>query len=114
MTDAENRWQRQLPPWEVFPAFTAAMLPAKQGAQEVWYDEEWRPFWASLSPQERQAYLDHWQATAEWRDALEFFFTEPEDFDREEDARESEAYLQQLRSDNPPKKTLWQRLTGRF
>jgi hypothetical protein len=114
MDDRERHWERQLPPWKVFPAFTPSMLPATQGAEESWFDEEWRPFWASLSPLERHAYLDHWDATEEWRDALEFFFSKPPEFDSEADAHESAAYLRQQGSVGKRKRSLWKRLTGRF
>jgi hypothetical protein len=63
------------PPWVVFPGLAPDDLPAKQGVEEAWFDQIWRPFWNALSAAQRVAYFDHWHAAPEWRDAIEFFFT---------------------------------------
>jgi hypothetical protein len=73
----------------------------------------WHPFWQSLTDAERDAYLVHWQATADWRDALAFYVTpDSPEFDATADARESSEMLARLRKSRPSRQTLWQRLFG--
>jgi len=70
----------------------------------------WHPFWSLLTPDEKAAYLEYWKAPQDWREALDLFEWEP--FDMEQDAKESEAYLAQWRS-NQPKLSWWRRLLRR-
>jgi len=83
------------PPWVAFPDIEPAELSRylKQGATEAWFDQQWRPFWSSLSPDQQRDYLDRWHATTEWREAVAFYFNSDPAFDIEQDGRESEAYL---------------------
>lgn len=78
------------PPWIVFPDLRAND-PATQGAEEAYIDLDWLPFWRTLNVEERGAYLDRWDASAEWRDVVVERF-EQDRFDVEEDARESVAW----------------------
>ena len=75
------------PPWTVFPEM-GANDPAKQGAEETYIDLEWLPFWQTLDTEARCDYLDRWNATSEWREVIAERY-EPDDFDVEEDARDS-------------------------
>ena len=78
------------PPWIAFPDLTANDPPT-QGAEEAYIDLDWLPFWTSMDEAGQAAYLDRWQATAEWRDVIHERYGQ-EDFDVEEDARESAAW----------------------
>lgn len=102
------------PPWVAFRQLQVEELAShlKQGTAEPWFDQKWRPFWASLSSSERRQYLDHWQATPEWREALRFFFEETPDFDAEADLAESEKHLEEFRR-RKPKSSLFDRLFRR-
>lgn len=88
----------QSPPWKVFPDMTPWQVAARQGLQETWVDQVWRPFWAALTPTQRQAYLDHWGASDEWRHAIRATFEPDPDFDAEADLAESERYLAERRA----------------
>ena len=87
------------PPWVVFPEIEPQELSRylKQGVTEAWFDQQWRPFWLELTPEEKREYLEHWKATEAWREAIAFHFEEEEEFDLEADARESAEYLEQWR-----------------
>ncbi len=91
-------WLEQVPPWVVFPRMHPVEVAARQGAEEVWVDTVWRPFWASLDTAQRQAYFDHWRASDEWRDAIRSTFEPDPGFDERADAEESAAYLEQWRA----------------
>ncbi|MDB0541919.1 hypothetical protein ACYT85_15235 [Ralstonia solanacearum] len=84
------------PPWVVFPFIKPDELAmhVRQGIAEPWFDQVWRPYWASLTATQRAGYLDAWQASPEWRDAIAFVFEAFSDLDIEQDAKESEEYLQ--------------------
>jgi len=88
------------PPWIAFPAIEPDTLPAhmRQGAAEPWFDQQWRPFWMSLTPAQQERYLSHWKASQEWRDALAFFFNPDWEADAAQDAAESEQLLQASRT----------------
>jgi hypothetical protein len=90
-------WLEQVPPWRVFPAMRPVEVAARQGAEEAWVDEVWRPFWASLDAPQRTAYLDHWQASDAWRDAIHHTFDPAPGFDAQADLMESNAHLEQRR-----------------
>ncbi|WP_241163344.1 hypothetical protein [Ralstonia solanacearum] len=83
------------PPWVVFPFIKPDELAmhVRQGIAEPWFDQVWRPYWASLTATQRAGYLDAWQASPEWRDAIAFVFEAFSDLDIEQDAKESEEYL---------------------
>lgn len=97
-----NRWLDERPPWLVFPRMKPMEVAATQGLEEAWVDQVWRPFWAGLSTGQRAIYLDHWQATRDWRDALRLVFEVPADFDVEADAAESQAWLAERRDEGSP------------
>jgi hypothetical protein len=91
-----EKWQQQQPPWIAFPKLKADQLPCNQGAEEVWIDEVWRPFWHALSSEQKTQYLDHWQASKGWWDAIAFAFEDKPDFDAKEDFAESQRMLAAL------------------
>jgi hypothetical protein len=100
-SDGDDLPDRIKPPWIVFPHIPAAELAvhSRQGAAEPWLDAEFRPFWQSLDETQRSRYFDDWNATPEWRDAIEAVFGEDPGFDVEADARESAEYLKALREE---------------
>jgi hypothetical protein len=103
------------PPWKAFPEIQPDELVAhlRQGAAEPWFDQEWRPFWASLDEGQRERYLQHWSASPAWRDAMMVFDVDP-DLDLEADARESEEYLRHLQEQQGHgAKPWWRRLLQR-
>jgi len=87
------------PPWVVFPEIKPRELSAylKQGVTETWFDQHWRPFWSSLTPDQQRDYLDHWQTTEEWRDAVAYYFNPEPGFDVDADTLESKAFLETWR-----------------
>ena len=104
------------PPWVAFPDVPADefVQHLKQGPVELWADQSWRPFWASLSSSDREAYLDYWDASPEWRETLAFHFERDPDFDARSDALESEEFLTARRAAPSPKRpSLFSRLFKR-
>ena len=93
------------PPWVAFPQIQAFELSRylKQGVTESWFDQQWRPFWEGLTPEQQRAYLDYWQATPAWRETIASYFNPDEEFDIEADARESEEHLEQWLRDQKSK-----------
>ncbi|AEG70964.1 conserved hypothetical protein (plasmid) [Ralstonia solanacearum Po82] len=83
------------PPWVAFPALRPETLAmrVRQGVAEPWFDQVWRPYWTSLTPIQRTCYLDAWEASPEWREAIAFVFETLSDLDLDQDAKASEAYL---------------------
>ena len=112
MSAEASRWQAQVPPWVAFPDFPASGLPPTQGAEEQWFDQEWRPFWTALGREEQQDYLDHWKADAEWREALTVF-SMLFDGDAAEDLRESEELAEERSRSRASKPSFWSRLKGK-
>lgn len=109
-TDA-SMFARMEPPWVVFPTMAAEAFHASaRQSIEAWFDAVWQPFWISLDADAKAAYLAHWNASQEWRDALALFEWEP--FDIDEDAKESEEYLAKVR-ELRPKPSWWRRILGR-
>jgi hypothetical protein len=103
------------PPWLAWPQIVPDELPQylKQGATEAWFDQQWRPFWNSLSLAQRSDYLRFWRASPAWRDAIAFCFGPDTDVGREQDARESEALLSSEHKRPPRKAGLLSRLFRR-
>jgi hypothetical protein len=103
------------PPWIVFPRLDPDELSRhlKQGVAEPWFDQNWRPFWSSLSQEQRAEYLDHWHAPQDWRDAVRFFFEEQSKVDPAIDAAESDHYLEEFRRSRTSKRSLLDRLFRR-
>ncbi|MEM6665525.1 MAG: hypothetical protein AAF638_03900 [Pseudomonadota bacterium] len=58
------------PPWIAFPNLDPASLPARQGAEELYFLHDFWPFWRTLDGAGRTAYLEHWNATPLWREAI--------------------------------------------
>jgi hypothetical protein len=58
--------QEVQPPWIQFPNYSPADPFWRMGAYE-WYQYQWRPYWNSLSDDEKKDYLNRWQAPEEWR-----------------------------------------------
>ena len=112
MTDADFL-DGSPPPWVVFPEIAPEELAAhlRQGTTEVWFDQYWRPFWASLTESQRAQYLEHWSASPAWKEALGIF-TAHVGVDLAADAAESEEYLKRWRAENPVKRPFWRRLFG--
>ena len=83
------------PPWRIFPDIEPEDLSVylKQGASEISFDEVWRPFWRSLSADQRDDYLSRWQASESWCGAILFFFDQEWERDIDTDAAESEQPL---------------------
>ncbi|WP_230626702.1 hypothetical protein, partial [Ralstonia solanacearum] len=79
-------------------------MHVRQGIAEPWLDQVWRPYWASLTAIQRASYLDAWQASPEWREAITFVFEAFSDLDIEQDAKESEEYLRDYRKRQQEKK----------
>ncbi|CEJ16971.1 conserved hypothetical protein [Ralstonia solanacearum IPO1609] len=46
-----------------------------------------------MTPIQRTCYLDAWEASPEWREAIAFVFETLSDLDLDQDAKASEAYL---------------------
>ena len=102
------------PPWVVLPHIAPQDLAShtRQGAAEPWFDQDWRPFWTSLTAGQREQYLDKWKATPEWREAIAAVFEVDPDLDLAEDARESEQHLREWKAEQRPKRSLLGRLFG--
>lgn len=103
------------PPWLVFPDLDPQELAGylRQGATEAYFYNHWRPFWDALDGGQRTQYLDHWKASSEWREAIEFHFNEDPAFDAAADVRESEEHLarhRQERAARLARKPWWARL----
>lgn len=111
-TKPDQSFDDMMPPWLVFPDLPAEAFhgSTRQGIVEPWFDHVWNPFWSALDADSKAAYLVHWNASQEWRDALDLFEWEP--FNIEEDARESEEYLAKMRALRP-KPSWWRRILGR-
>lgn len=106
------------PPWIAFPELNPNELAGflRQGATEAYFYDLWRPFWESLDAGQRAHYLDHWNASPEWREAIHFHFEEDPDFDAEADMRESKEYLERRRTELNAKSSArpwWARLLRR-
>jgi hypothetical protein len=102
------------PPWVVFPDIDPRELAGhlRQGAAEAYFVHHWGPFWGSLTAHQRALYLDHWQASPEWRDAVRFHFDEDPSVDTAAGVRESEEHLARHRAQRA-KKPWWRRLICR-
>jgi hypothetical protein len=55
-----------VPPWLQYPGFPPGDAFWRQTG-EAWLSRVWQPFWASLGPTERDAYLVRWHAPQAWR-----------------------------------------------
>lgn len=83
------------PPSVVFPDLKVSDS-RNQGLVETYIFLNWLPYWESLTPPEQAQYLDRWQVSEEWRHDIAECYG-PQQFDAEEAARESEAYLAEWR-----------------
>lgn len=102
------------PPWVAFPEMQphAFSQYLKQGATEAWFDQVWRPFWSSLSAEEKQRYLERHQASPQWAAAIKFVCDADATVDLEADARESAAHLHAWRASRRKKRSWIKRLLG--
>lgn len=58
------------PPWVVFPHLDPLGLGPLQGDVAYWWHRFWSPYWNSLTPTERDAYLTSNNASADWADCV--------------------------------------------
>lgn len=108
-------WLDQLPPWKAFPELQPLQVAARQGLQEAWVDQVWRPFWGSLSASQREAYFEHWQASTDWRDAIRATFEPEPGFDAEADLADSQRHLaERSRSAAMAQPSGWRRQLARL
>jgi hypothetical protein len=66
------------PPWIAISGLDPED-PATQGIAEAYIALEWLPFWQSLAPGEKAAYLDRWQTSTAWREAIALRYDADED-----------------------------------
>lgn len=83
------------PPWIVFPSL-GPDSSLTQGAEEAYVDLEWLPFWSALTPDEKAAHLDRWDASPDWREAISMRYDQL-GFDIAEDAADSARWAEQHR-----------------
>ncbi len=55
------------PPWRAFPAYNPETSGWRQGNGEHWLLYAWSPFWKGLSLEEREHYLQRWDAPLDWK-----------------------------------------------
>lgn len=55
-------------PWAAFPEVDADGLGALQGSLEYWWTHYWWPYWISLDPQQRAAWLNDSRHPEGWRE----------------------------------------------
>ena len=84
------------PPWVVFPELNAKELYGhyNKGVAEPYF-EQWIPFWQGLGKIQQQKYLDKWDASQDWHEAIEFHFESMSEEELEEDYMESRKMLQE-------------------
>lgn len=105
----------QPPPWQLFPDMQPWQVAARQGVQEAWVDQVWRPFWAGLSPTQRDAYLAHWQASEPWQQAIRSTFEADPGFDAAADLAESLRYREErAQADAAAHAPSWHQRLGRW
>jgi hypothetical protein len=99
------------PPWVVFPFIEPEGLGGhlNQGVAEPWFEQCWGPFWNGLSDEQKREYLDHWNATPEWRDAIGFVFGTLYELDAESDAKEAARHDARA-AERRAQPSLWDRL----
>lgn len=102
------------PPWQVFPALRADEFARHitQGTGEAWFEQQWHPFWRGLGDTQRGDYLEHWQASTGWRDALSSV-DELIHLDIDADAADAEAFLAQREAAKPRGRGWFARFFGR-
>lgn len=88
------------PPWTVFPSLSPD-VPPTQGAEEAYIDLDWLPFWSAQTSEAKASYLDRWEASPAWREAIHARYDPPE-FDIAEDAADSAAWLRAHRPKPKP------------
>lgn len=98
-----DNWQKEQPPWIVFPGMEPVDLRATQGVEEVWVTEKWWPFWMALSEIDKKSYLQSWQCTDEWRDWIEFYTRQRKNYDEAEDIEDRKRFLAEQKNQNTQK-----------
>lgn len=76
----------------------ACRLPAPRPHGGVLINH-WRPFWGTVDGAQRAQYLDHWKASPEWLEAVEFHFSDDPALDAADDVRESDEYVARHREE---------------
>lgn len=56
------------PPWQAFPKYDSLSGGWRQGNGEYWLLNIWLPYWKQLSEQEKQNYLNKWDAPEDWKE----------------------------------------------
>lgn len=68
--DALNRGEEIVPPWIAFPDSDPWWGGWRQGNSQGWLVLVWIPFWRHLNDREKLAYIEKWDASADWREYL--------------------------------------------
>lgn len=55
------------PPWMTWPNQDPWWSGWRQGNAEGWLKLVWLPFWSKLKRDEKEGYVERWNAPAEWR-----------------------------------------------
>ncbi|MCU0650220.1 MAG: hypothetical protein MUF00_19690 [Gemmatimonadaceae bacterium] len=96
MTLPSDKLMATLPPWRAFPDFDPRGGAPRQGAEEQFFLDGFDAFWLGLSTAERSTYLDYWDASPAWRDALVQYYDTPPASPA--DVRESETLFAERRA----------------
>lgn len=68
----EIDYLKQQPLWVAFPDMEPINLTDTQGLYD-YVNTVWADFWMPLTPEQRNDYLKHWEASPEWVEALSFW-----------------------------------------
>jgi hypothetical protein len=68
----ENNFLEQKPLWVSFPEMKPENLTDTQGLYDA-VNILWSDFWNPLTPEQKEIYLNHWDASQEWREMFRFF-----------------------------------------
>jgi hypothetical protein len=105
LQDGEKWSGEPVPPWIALPDMSPDD-PATQGIAEAYVVLTFLPFWTRLSANGKADYLDHWNASPEWRAAISERF-EHDGLDLEAEAREADARQAAYLSAPDRKKAWW-------
>lgn len=105
MQQGGEKWSGEpAPPWVALDL--SPDDPATQGVAEAYVVLTFLPFWTRLSVAEKANYLDHWNASPEWRAAISERYDQ-EGLDLEAEAREAEAWRAACLSAQNRKPSWW-------
>lgn len=100
------------PPWVALPELDP-WNPATHGLPEVYVTLTWLPYWTTLTLDEKADYLDRWNASQEWRYAIDLKY-EWKGIDLEAEAREATKWREADVDDRPRRvRSLFDRLLRR-